>query len=229
MRFRLDPRCKLYLLLIGNLLLFFHVDLETELLLMLFFLFPFYLSDRWKMGLRLTVTYLVLVLLDLTLVPVAEGILATWISLLAVAVRMMYPCIVTGVYAFATTGVSEFVCALRKMRVPEIVIIPCMVVIRFFPTIREDYVQIRNAMKFRGGSQGKTNVLLHPMQNLEYVLIPLLMNSNNVSQDLSVAALTKGIGMEGVHTSITEIRFRRMDALYMAVCTVPLLFYILVK
>lgn len=55
------------------------------------------------------------------------------------------------------------------------------------------------------------------------------MNSNNVSQDLSVAALTKGIGMEGVHTSITEIRFRRMDALYMAVCTVPLLFYILVK
>lgn len=52
MRFRLDPRCKLYLLLIGNLLLFFHVDLETELLLMLFFLFPFYLGDRWKMGLR---------------------------------------------------------------------------------------------------------------------------------------------------------------------------------
>lgn len=155
MRFQLDPRCKLYLLLIGNLLLFFHVDLETELLLMLFFLFPFYLGDRWKMGLRLTVTYLVLVLLDLTLVPVAEGILATWISLLAVAVRMMYPCIVTGVYAFATTGVSEFVCALRKMRVPEMVIIPCMVVIRFFPTIREDYAQIRNAMKFRGGSPGE--------------------------------------------------------------------------
>ena len=136
---------------------------------------------------------------------------------------MMLPCIVTGAYAFATTGVSEFVCALRKMKVPEAIIIPCMVVIRFFPTIREDYTQIRNAMKFRGGSSGKTNMLFHPMRNLEYVLIPLLMNSNNVSQDLSVAALTKGIGMEGIHTSITEIRFRWVDAAYMIVCTIPLL------
>ena len=48
---------------------------------------------------------------------------------------MMMPCFITGAYAFSTTRVSEFVCALRRMRVPESVAIPCMVVIRFFPTI----------------------------------------------------------------------------------------------
>lgn len=52
MRFRLDPRCKLYMLLIGNLLLFFHVDLETELLLMLFscFRFIWVTGGKWGCG-----------------------------------------------------------------------------------------------------------------------------------------------------------------------------------
>ena len=32
------------------------------------------------------------------------------------------------------------------------------------------------------------------------------MNSNNVAQDLSAAALTKGIGLPGRHTCMTELR-----------------------
>lgn len=225
MSLKLDPRTKLYMVLLGNLLLFFHVDLATEICLMCFFLMPFMGSTKWKTGIRLAGMYVVLLLLDVLLVPVATGLAATWVSLLAVGIRMMFPCIVTGAYAFTTTGVSEFVCAMRKMKIPEAIIIPCMVVIRFFPTIREDYRQIRNAMKFRG--YGQTGGVLHPVRSLEYVMIPLLMNSNNVSQDLSVAALTKGIGIEGAHTSIQNIRFGAVDVLYMLLCTAPVLLYLL--
>lgn len=215
----LDPRCKLYLLLLGNLLLYLHVSLGTEILLMAAFLVPFYLSSKRMLGLRLTVMYLVLVAADLWLVPVADGIALQWIALLAEGVRMMFPCLVTGAYAFSTTTVSEFVCALRKAHVPESVVIPCMVVIRFFPTIREDYRQIRAAMAIRGIGGSTLDVLAHPMQSLEYVVIPLLMNSSNVAQDLTVAALTKGIGMTGEHSSLTEIRFCLIDAAYMLLCT----------
>lgn len=224
MSLKLDPRTKLYMVLLGNLLLFFHVDLPTEIGLMCIFLLPFIGSSKRKTGIRLAVTYGILLLLDAVLVPVATGLAASWVSLLAVGIRMLFPCIVTGAYAFSTTGVSEFVCAMRKMKIPEAIIIPCMVVIRFFPTIREDYRQIRNAMKFRG--HGQTGGVLHPVRSLEYVMIPLLMNSNNVSQDLSVAALTKGIGMAGTHTSIRDIRFGTVDVLYMLLCTFPLILYL---
>lgn len=219
----LDPRCKLYLLVLGNLLLYLHVSLWTEMLLMAAFLLPFYCSRRARLGLRLTLMYLLLVAADLWLVPVADGLLLQWIALLAEGVRMMFPCLVTGAYAFSTTSVSEFVCALRKAHVPETVIIPCMVVIRFFPTIREDYRQIHGAMAVRGvgGSVGAT--LAHPMQTLEYVLIPLLMNSNNVAQDLTVAALTKGIGMPGEHSSLEEIHLGAVDIGYMLLCTALLI------
>jgi len=223
MALRLDPRCKLYLLILANLLLFFHVSLRCECLLMGIFFALFFLSGRWRQGLRLGGLYLILLALDFWLVPVAEGLLLSWVSLLAVGCRMMLPCIVTGAYAFGTTGVSEFVCAMRRMHVPESLVIPCMVVIRFFPTIREDFRQIRCAMMLRGIGGGKWGILLHPMQSLEYILIPLLMNSNNVAQDLSVAALTRGIGLPGEHTSLTQLHFSWKDALVMALCTLPLL------
>lgn len=222
MALRLDPRCKLYLLLLANFLLFFHVSLRCECLLMGIFLALFFLSGRWRQGLRLGAVYAVMLALDFWLVPNADGLLLSWVSLLAVGGRMMLPCIVTGAYAFGTTSVSEFVCAMRRMHVPEALVIPCMVVIRFFPTIREDFRQIRCAMRLRGIGGGTLGLALHPMQSLEYILIPLLMNSNNVAQDLSVAALTKGISLPGEHTSLTQIHFSWYDALVMVLCTLPL-------
>lgn len=140
------------------------------------------------------------------------------VSALAVGVTMMLPCFITGAYAFTTTFARRD----AAHHVPEAVVIPCVVVIRFFPTIAEDYRQIRNAMDLRGIASGGWGIVRHPAQSLEYILIPLLMNATNVAQDLSVAALTKGLGCEGAHTSHTKIRMTVIDWLVMIVVTVPL-------
>lgn len=226
MKIRFDPRTKLYLLLLANLLLFFHVDIVTEGIVVVLFLIPFFLSGKGKKGFRLLLIYLCMLLIDIFVIPVSHGFWLSFVSMLSVGFRMILPCIITGAYAFTTTTVGELVCALRRMHVPESVIIPIAVVIRFFPTVREDYRQIRDAMELRGIAGGSAALLRHPAQSLEYILIPLLMNANNVSQDLSVAALTKGIGLEGKHTSMTEIKLMPLDWCYMLVCTVPVLLYL---
>lgn len=220
---KLDPRTKLYLLLISNFLLFFHVDLITECIIMTFLIILFFLCKEYKRGMKFLISYIILIILDLTLVGNVKGIILTWISVLAVSIRMLYPCIVSGTYAFATTSVSEFVCALRKMKISENVIIPCMVVIRFFPTISEDYKQIKNAMALRGIDNGPLSFLRHPFSSLEHIIIPLLMNSNNVAEDLSCAALTKGLSVKGEHTSITTLNFGIKDIISILVITLPLL------
>ena len=69
---------------------------------------------------------------------------------------------------------------------------------------------------------GRLALLRHPAQSLEFVLVPLLMNATIVSRDLSVAALTKGLGRPGRHTCITEIHSGWFDWAAMAVCTIPL-------
>lgn len=53
MRFRMDPRAKLYLLLLANLMLFFHVSLAAEAIMAALFLLLFFLSGElcgWAAG-----------------------------------------------------------------------------------------------------------------------------------------------------------------------------------
>ena len=228
MTFRMDPRAKLYLLLLANLMLLFHVGTGAEAAATALCLLLFFLSGKARAGVRLSVLYFGLLAVDLFVVPRAgESVLLSpflnVVALFSVGIRMMLPCIITGAYAFSTTTVGELTAALRRMHLPESIIIPCAVVVRFFPTVGEDYRHIRAAMALRGIAAGRVALLRHPVQSLEYILMPLLMNSNNVAQDLSAAALTKGIGLPGRHTCMTELRLTAWDFLYPALCTLPLL------
>lgn len=218
----LDPRTKLYLVALANLLLFFHVDVVVESLTVLLLLLPLLGAGRWAAAVRFGCIY-VLLLVGTWASTLDDG--GSWLhmlGLLCVGIRMMMPCLIAGIYAFTTTTASQFVCALRRMRIPETIVIPCVVCIRFFPTIHDDYHQIRDAIALRGIAQGTFALLRHPAQSLEYILMPLLMNATGVAQDLSVAALTKGIGIRGPHTCHTEIRMHGIDWAWMVICTVPL-------
>lgn len=120
MRFRMDPRAKLYLLLLANLMLFFHVGTGAEAVATGLFLLLFFLSGHTRTGIRLSVVYFGLLAIDLFVVPLAgEGILLNLLSLVSVGIRMMLPCIITGAYAFSTTTIGELTAALRRMHVPE--------------------------------------------------------------------------------------------------------------
>ena len=226
MLLNLDPRTKLYLILVANLMLFFHVNTSTEMVMVTLFILALFLDYKFKLAIRFVVIYGLMLLADYYLIPIAEGFILNFISLLSVGIRMILPCIISGAYAFTTTSVGEFVCALRKMHIPETVIIPSMVVIRFFPTIQEDYRQIRNSMALRGISDNGMGLLRHPIKNLEYILIPLLMNSNNVAEDLTVAALTKGIGIESEHTSMIKLKLSMIDFVYAVIVTLPIAMFI---
>lgn len=226
MSLRLDPRAKLYLLILSNLTLFLHISLTAEIILVILLLSLYFLSGKVKSGIRMTVLYTALIGIDVLVISIADGLLLNILSLLSVGIRMMLPCIISGAYAFSTTTVGEMVCGLRKLKIPEFIIIPCVTVIRFFPTIAEDYRQIRNAMAFRGIASGHMALLRHPAQSMEYILMPLLMNSNSVAQDLSVAAMTKGISLPGQHTSMTELHMSLSDWVYMLACTIPFILFL---
>ena len=69
MRFRMDPRAKLYLLLLANLMLFFHVGTGAEAVATGLFLLLFFLSGHTRTGIRLSVVYFGLLAIDLFVVP----------------------------------------------------------------------------------------------------------------------------------------------------------------
>jgi len=61
----LDPRARLFLLLVANLMLFFHVGLATQIVMVVLFLLPLLAAARWRTALNFGVTYAVLTALGM--------------------------------------------------------------------------------------------------------------------------------------------------------------------
>ena len=55
--------------------------------------------------------------------------------------------------------------------------------------VKEEYAAIRDAMKMRG-----ITTLRSPMKMLEYRVVPLMISIAKIGEELSAAALTRGLG-----------------------------------
>lgn len=85
---------------------------------------------------------------------------------------------------------------------------------RFFPTIKEEYQAIRDAMKMRNIRFGGKN----PFLMIEYRLIPLMVSVIKIGDELSAAALTRGLGAPVRRTNVCEIGFHVQDFSAIVVC-----------
>lgn len=66
----------------------------------------------------------------------------------------------------------------------------------------------------------------HPIQTLEFILIPLLMNATQVSEDLTISSLTKGLSLAGKHTSIVKLKMTAYDWIYAVLAFVPIILHL---
>lgn len=167
------------------------------------------LSQRWKAAARFSITYAVLYGLELTVIPILTGMWNFILNAASGIYTHMLPGFVMGYYLISTTTVSEFVAAMERMHIPQKIVIPVSVVFRFFPTVREEYAAIRDAMKMRG-----ITTLRSPMKMLEYRIVPLMMSVAKIGEELSAAALTRGLGAPRKRTNICEIGFGPLDVLF---------------
>ena len=121
-------------------------------------------------------------------------------------------------YVVTTTTVSEFIAGMERLHIPNQVAIPMAVMFRFFPTVMEEWHAIGDAMKMRGIRLrgGKAGSIL------EYRLVPMLMCSVKIGEELSAASLTRGLGGPVKRTNICDIGIHVQDALMLLLCVVGL-------
>ncbi len=127
------------------------------------------------------------------------------------------PCVMMGSYLISSTTVSEFTAAMLRMHMSEKIIIPLSVMFRFFPTVVDEYSSINTAMKMRGIQFGKVGI----GKMIEYRLVPLMTCCAKIGEELSAAALTRGLGGEVRRTNICKIGFHAQDVLVLLLCLIP--------
>ena len=210
---RIDARTKFALLFgVGiSSLMFPPLWLEATTFVLMALLLT--LNRRIKTSAKFTAAFLIMLLLDWTLsLKVSGGFAALFFSLVRLG-RLMLPIFMAGILLMKTTSVSEFMLSFERMHLPNKLIIPLSVMFRFIPTISEEWHSIRDAMRFRGIGISVRSVLTKPMMTLEYTMVPLLMSTATISDELAAASLSRGLDADTKRTCIEDIRLRTQDFL----------------
>ena len=215
---RLDPRTKLLLLatvstvvlggLGGDRLPYLIPVLCIGVLLLLVS------AGRFRLAAAYLAVYACAYLASVLLLPRLSGLPYFLVLGSAGIFSRVMPGIAMGAYVVSTTTVSEFTAAMQRMRVSEKVTIPLSVMFRFFPTLGEEFGSINAAMRMRGISLAGGRV----GKMLEYRLIPLLTCSARIGEELSAAALTRGLGGEVRRTNICRIGLHAQDVALIVLC-----------
>jgi len=209
---KLDVRTKLILILYTAIVIFAFPSavLEAVMLFMLFLLNL--LCSKSKAYVKYAIIYLIALGIQCFVLPHLSGTALMTLSIFAVSFRRLLPCVMAGSLLLATTTASELMYGLQKLRIPRTVTIPLAVTMRYLPAVREELQHIHDARQLRRLTKSK-NPFRNFAQSLEYYYVPLLISAAQMSDEITAAAVTRGIENPGKHTSIFQLRLNVQDYL----------------
>ena len=76
-----------------------------------------------------------------------------------------------------STTPSELIEGLRRLRVPDAVVIPLAVMLRFFPTLTEELTAVIQAVRLRRLHTGRWGFLREPLVAIEHIMVPFLVSA----------------------------------------------------
>ncbi len=218
---KFDPRTKLLLLV--TITIFVLGGAGGDILdryLPLFCLLPFVLfilTGRLKETIGYLLLYAVFYGLSMYALPHVSGIIGFLLLAFCGIMTRFLPGIVAGAYLTKTTTVSEFSAAMGRMHVSDNLTIPLLAMFRFFPTIADEFHSINDAMRMRDIRFGGKNI----SKMVEYRMIPLLVCSAKIGEELNAAAITRGLGGDVKRTDLCRIGFKIWDYLVILLCLTP--------
>ena len=230
MNFRIDPRTKLYMILIVSSIVMMSattpIEWTVRIIITMIPIILLIAEKRYASALRFAVLYAAA--LGLTFFFLSEestGIIKSLLTGYCGIIAQFLPALITAWYVVRTTKIDEFMSAMEKIHMPDGITISLAVVMRFFPTLKEEYSSIRDAMKMRGIVFGGGSLI----KMVEYRMIPLLFSCVNIGDELSAAAITRGLGGKVKRTSVVTLKLQAADYLMMIGFTAAFTMFVIFK
>lgn len=208
---RLDPRTKLALLLLCVLSAMFAPNLSVPLALVALIGLLAALSGKGRYALRGVLAYVLICAFTVWSMRVMTGAWRTMFVAFLGLVHKVYACGMLAGLVIATTKVGEFLSAMARLRVPKKLTIPIAVMLRYLPTIREDWHFIQDAMRLRDVSPTLLGFLKAQAMTVNCIYVPLLTAASKAADELSVASVTRGIENPKPRTCLVKIQMQAAD------------------
>lgn len=146
---KFDPRTELLFLVLANVVAFTQHSLWVEITWVVLLLLLIIACGCIKAAGRLAFAFGFCLLLQYYVFPNGPKVLASSFTILVSYARKVFPCLIVGTLILQKTSVRELMGALRRCHIPQGLIIPLSVTIRYFPALKEEVGYIRDAMKLR--------------------------------------------------------------------------------
>ena len=146
--------------------------------------------------------------------PYMGGVLQASLAAWFILMFKCYPCCMLGGVIIGTTHISEFMAAMSRMKIPKTIVIPLAIMCRYFPVVKEDWGYIKDAMSMRGLTPTPLSFIRNPSGVIDALYVPMLISASKTADELSVAAVTRGIENPKPRTSHMKIRFGIWDILF---------------
>lgn len=223
-RFWLDPRTKLILILLCVLSSMSAPSLFYQFVLVLLIAVLGVFFGKWKYALKAVCFYAIICALTVWMMTEMTGTLRTMFVAFLGLFHKVYACGILAGIVLTTTKVNEFLSAMNRIHAPKKVVIPLAVMLRYIPTIEEDWRYIKDAMRMRDVSPSLAGFLAHPGMTVECIYVPLMMAASKAADELSIASITRGIENPNPRTCLVQIKCGVADWCAMAVAVSFLIF-----
>ena len=147
-------------------------------------------------------------------IPLFHSAVFSVIGVFSFIVQRIIPFMLLGTVIQKQKNISEITMALERMRLPRGIILSIAVMFRYFPAIKDDFFVIIDSMKLKGLYTSKRSAMLHPIRTMEFIIVPMLFKSLRTAEELSCAALVKGIENTGKKTSYFDVKLRSVDLIF---------------
>ncbi len=134
--------------------------------------------------------------------PNVGGIAATMFTISLTFSRKVFLCLMAGSLLVAECSVHRLCTALARLRVPQVVLVPLTVTMRYSPTLADEASHIRDAMRLRD---------IPASARMECFVVPLVMSATSTADELSRAATCRGIENPARSTDTERLRMRAAD------------------
>lgn len=219
----LDPRTKVLLLILTAI---FSASIPNGIYTLVWIILTTILGIMLKRALktaRAAIIFAALWLFASFILPNIGGVLHTSLLVWLGLVFKCYPCCMIAALFISTTQIGEFMAAMSKWRVPRSVVIPLAIMFRYFPTVKEDWCHIKDAMTLRGIRLAPGYFLKNPGVVVDALYLPILVTASNAADDLAASAVTRGIENPRIRTSRLDIRIRLIDIIVLLIFAVALI------
>ncbi len=210
---RLDPRTKLFILFTGNVTVLLSPGLSYDVFMTVLILLLGLLCGVYRYSVKMAIGYFLLVAVQILGTRYLDDVWRIFLVTFVVFLRKIFPCAMLGGILIATTRVNEFMAAMHKLHMPKSLVIPLAVTLRYFPAVQEEWGHIRDAMNMRGISASLWGFLKNPLQATECVYVPMLISAAKIADELSAAAVTRGIDNPKPRTCLQQLGFGAADGL----------------